>query len=125
MSWSPQDASVSQDTGQQFVLIVAGEHRRRLADRGWTKQDVRAWLYERAARTEGDLARAGRLPAPETPAQADRQHRAVADPEDILVVAAGGDAGGYSVLIPGWSGRLHSQAVTKMIPPCPTCRVDV
>jgi hypothetical protein len=48
----------------------------------------------------------------------------VAEPDDILVVAAGGDAGAYSVVIPGWSGKLHSQAVTKMIPPCPTCRVD-
>ena len=111
-------------SGQQFVLIIAGEHRKRLSDRGWTKKDVRAWLHEHAMRSQEDLARAGRLPAPETAAQAARQHRAVADPDDILLVAAGGDAGGYSVVIPGWSGKLHSQAVTKMIPPCPTCRVE-
>jgi hypothetical protein len=111
-------------SGQQFVLIIAGEHRRRLTERGWTKKDIRAWLHEHAVRSEEDLGRAGRAPLPGTVAQAGRQYRAVAEPEDILVVAAGGDAGGYSVLIPGWSGRLHSQAVTKMIPPCPTCRVD-
>jgi hypothetical protein len=111
-------------SGQQFVVIIAGEHRQRLSQRDWTKKDVRAWLHEHAARSEEDLARAGRLPFPETPAQAARQYRAVTEPEDILVVAAGGDAGGYSVVIPGWSGRAHSQAVTKMIPPCPTCRVE-
>jgi hypothetical protein len=112
-------------SGQQFVVIIAGEHRRRLSERGWAKKDVRAWLHEHAVRSEEDLARAGRLPAAETAAQAMRSHQAVADPADILIVAAGGDTGGYSVVIPGWSGKLHSQAVTKMIPPCPTCRVEV
>lgn len=111
-------------SGQQFVVIVAGEHRRILSERGWSKKDVRAWLHEHAVRSEEELARAGRLPPPETSGQAARQHRAVADQEDILVVAAGGNAGGYSVVIPGWAGRAHSQAVTRIIPPCPTCRVD-
>lgn len=111
-------------SGQQFVLIVAGEHRHRLSAGGWTKKQIREWLHEHAVRSEDDLARAGRLPSPETPTQAAKQYRAVNDPDDILVVAAGGDAGGYSVVIPGWSGKIHSEAVTKMIPPCPTCRVD-
>ncbi len=110
-------------SGQQFVVIIAGEHRTRLSERGWTKKDVRAWLHEHAVRSEEDLARVGRLPPPETATQPARQYRAVADPDDILVVAAGGEAGGYSVVIPGWSGKLHSQAVTTMIPPCPTCRI--
>ncbi len=109
---------------QQFVVIIAGEHRRRLSERGWTKKDVRAWLHEHAVRSEEDLVRAGRLPSPGTRGQAARHYRVVAEPEDLLLVAAGGDAGGYSVVIPGWSGKFHSQAVTKIIPPCPTCRVD-
>ena len=111
-------------SGQQFVLIVAGEHRKRLSEHGWTKKDIRGWLHEHAVRSEEDLARVGRLPAPGTEEQAARQYRAVAEPDDILVVAAGGEAGGYSALIAGWSGKLHSQAVTRMIPPCPTCRVE-
>jgi hypothetical protein len=111
-------------SGQQFVVIIAGEHRRRLIEHGWTKKDVRGWLHEHAVRSEEDLARAGRLPSAETATQAARKYPAVNDPDDILVVAAGGEAGGYSVVIPGWSGRLHSQAITKMIPPCPTCQVD-
>lgn len=111
-------------SGQQYVVIIGGQHRRYLTDRGWTKKDVRLWLQEHAVRSGEELARAGRLPAPESPAEAARKYPAVADPEDILLVAAGGDTGGYSVVIPGWAGRTHSQAVTKMIPPCPTCRVD-
>lgn len=108
-------------SGQQFVVIIGAQHRRHLRERTWTKKDVRAWLYAHAVRSEEELVRAGRLAPSGT--EGARGFSAVSDPEDILVVAAGGDTGGYSVVIPGWSGRLHSQAVTKMIPPCPTCRL--
>ncbi len=111
-------------SGQQFVVVMAGEHRRHFAAKGWSKGDIRRWLAEHAVRSAADLARVGRLPLPSSSIEADRLYPAVADPEDILVVAAGGDAGGYSAVIPGWSGRLHSQAVTKMIPPCPSCGVE-
>ncbi len=111
-------------SGQQFVVVIAGEHRRLFAAKGWTKGDVRRWLSEHAVRSAADLARAGRLPLPVSTAERDRLYPAVADPEDVLVIAAGGEAGGYSAVIPGWSGRIHSQAVTKMIPPCPSCRVE-
>jgi hypothetical protein len=109
-------------SGQQFVVIIGVQHRHYLSERGWTKKDIRAWLHAHAVRSGEDLVRAGRLAPSE--AEEGRGYSAVSDPEDILVVAAGGDTGGYSVVIPGWSGRLHSQAVTKMIPPCPTCRVE-
>lgn len=111
-------------SGQQFVVIIGAQHRGYISKRGWTKKDVRAWLQAHAVRSEEELVRAGRLSASEEAGQIRRSYPAVADHEDILVVAAGGDTGGYSVVIPGWSGRLHSQAVTKMIPPCPTCRVE-
>jgi hypothetical protein len=109
-------------SGQQFVVIVGGQHRRYLADRGWTKKEIRTWLQAHAVRSREELVRAGRLDPTEATGPSQR-YTAATDPEDILVVAAGGDAGGYSVVIPGWSGRLHSQAVTKIIPPCPSCHV--
>jgi hypothetical protein len=99
----------------QFVVIVAGEHRRRLGDRGWTKQDVRVFLQREAQRTAGDLARMGRRAPPATPEEAGRRVPAVASPDDILVVAGGGDAGSYTAVISGWSGKFHSEAVTKAI----------
>jgi hypothetical protein len=110
-------------SGQQFVVIVGGQHRRYLTARRWAKKEIRMWLQAHAVRSMEELVRAGRLDSADAigPSQSSC---AVTDPEDILVVAAGGDTGGYSVVIPGWSGKLHSQAVTKVIPPCPTCRVD-
>jgi hypothetical protein len=111
-------------SGQQFVVIVGGQHRRYLTDRGWTKKEVRTWLQAHAVRSKEELVRAGRLEPSEATGPSLR-YSAVTDPEDILMVAAGGDTGGYSVVIPGWSGKLHSQAVTRMIPPCESCKVEV
>jgi hypothetical protein len=110
-------------SGQQFVVLIGGQHRRYLVERGWSKKDVRKWLHAHAVRSAEELIRAGRVSPSSTAGDSPRSYPAVADPDDILVVAAGGDTGGYSVVIPGWSGRFHSQAVTKMIPPCPTCNV--
>ncbi len=110
-------------SGQQFVVIIGGQHRRHLIDRRWTKKDVRTWLQTYAVRSAEELVRAGRLTRLADAGGSSRSYAAVADPEDILLVAAGGDTGGYSVVIPGWSGKFHSQAVTRMIPPCPTCQV--
>jgi hypothetical protein len=110
-------------SGQQFVVIVGIQHRRYLTDRGWAKKEIRTWLQAHAIRSKEELVRAGRLDPTEATGPS-LSYSAVTDPEDILVVAAGGDTGGYSVVIPGWSGKLHSQAVTKMIPPCASCKVD-
>jgi hypothetical protein len=104
-------------------VLIGGQHRRYLVERGWSKKDVRKWLHAHAVRSAEELIRAGRVSPSSTAGDSPRSYPAVADPDDILVVAAGGDTGGYSVVIPGWSGRFHSQAVTKMIPPCPTCNV--
>jgi hypothetical protein len=108
---------------QQFVVVIGGQHRRYLVERGWSKKEVRTWLHTHAIRSAAELIRAGRLSPASATGGAPRRYDAVAEPEDILVVAAGGDTGGYSVVIPGWSGKLHSQAVTKMITPCPTCHL--
>jgi hypothetical protein len=39
----------------------------------------------------------------------------VHEPDDFLVVMAGGKAGVQSAYIPGWGGKNGSQAVTKEI----------
>lgn len=111
-------------TGQQFVVVIAGEHRQLLHRHGWDKARIRHWLWERAARSAAEYARIGRLPPPESPEAGARLLRSADAPEDILVVAAGGDGGGYSVVIPGWAGRSQSAAVTKALAPCPTCQID-
>jgi hypothetical protein len=39
----------------------------------------------------------------------------VRQPQDLLVIAAGGKAGVQSCFIPGWGGKEGSQSVTREI----------
>jgi len=101
--------------GQEFCVLLGPLHAEVTAGAGWSKADARRFLAERAVRTAADLKRIGRLPDPVEPGDAERIHAAVERPEDILLLVAGGDAGSYSVVMPGWAGREHSQAVTRPV----------
>lgn len=107
----------------EYIVVIAAEHRRILTRAGWSKQDVRRFLYERAGRSVADLKRAGRLPGRADPGDERRWIPAAGSPDDIHVVAAGGDVGGYSAVIPGWTGTEHSRAVTRAVGVCLECRV--
>ncbi len=66
------------------LLLVSPMHARTIAADGWSKADVRRYLWERLeARREG--------PAPKFRA-----------PEHLKLVVAGGGAGPFTALIPGW-----------------------
>ncbi len=102
-------------SGQEFCVVIGPQHMSVIAKAGWGKGEIRRFLRERAQRSALDLKRAGRLPGPGEPGDAEKLFSAVLDADDILVVAAGGWAGSYSAVIAGWAGRDHSRAVTKMI----------
>jgi hypothetical protein len=96
----------------EYVVLVAAEHRRVLWKAGWTKLDVRRFLHRRAGRTLADLKRVGRVTGAVEAADEGRWMPAAGSPDDIHVVAAGGSVGGYTVVIPGWTGTEHCRAVT-------------
>ena len=50
----------------------------------------------------------------------DTEFAALGSPEDLLVVAAGGPAGGFGMVIPPWFGS-KSRAVTRAIGLCLEC----
>jgi azurin len=98
-----------------YVLVIAGEHMRTIAADGWSKADIRKYVFEHTQNTVAHLKRTGRLAGAVTPADETTLRPLVASPEDILVVAAGGRAGAFSAYIPGWASRKSSEAVTKLI----------
>ena len=102
-------------SGQEICIVIGPQHMSVIAKAGWGKGEIRRFLRERAQRSALDLKRAGRLPGPIQPGDSEKLFPAALDSDDILVVAAGGWAGSYSVVIPGWAGRDHSRAVTKII----------
>jgi hypothetical protein len=96
----------------EMTVVIAGEHMQTIARHGWSKADVRRYLAAHARRTVADLKRGGGLPG-ELAAGDDQTYvPVVAHPEDLLVVAAGGQEGAMSAVIPSWGPKVSSTAVT-------------
>ena len=86
----------------QSLIVFAGEHADMLRQSGWSKRDVRTFLIDHAARTVADLKRAGRRPGDVEPGDETTWKRAFENPDDLLIVCAGGRAGAWSACLPGW-----------------------
>jgi hypothetical protein len=100
----------------QYCVIIAGEHMKTIAADGWTKADIRKFLFEHTHNSHAHLKRTQRMAGAIQPGDDTRMRSLVATPEDILVVAAGGNAGAFSAYIPGWASKRSSQSVTKPVP---------
>lgn len=96
-----------------YALVMAPQQRELIHAAGWSKRDVREYLFERACvtradwRTVGKAAIAGRK-------EEQRVYRALRSPDDLLLVAAGGPAGGFGAIVPPWYGE-KSLAVTAIV----------
>ena len=100
----------------QSVVVLSPEHVRVIAGAGWSKQQVREYLFEHAAQPVEGMKSVGKFRQRDYDRQhgadahpivtSDKMHRGLS-PDDILIVVGGGDAGGHSSFIPSWSrGRL-------------------
>jgi hypothetical protein len=106
--------------GESFV-VLGPEHADVLAQAGWSKRDVRAFLYDQARKPLTQV-KIGGMYGPETqrnlwPRWIDHENEAERIPiarraEDIAILIAGG-AGRHSVYLPGWGSR----SVTRRIEP--------
>jgi hypothetical protein len=96
-----------------YAIVVPKQHRDVLTAAGFAKKDVRELLYERARvkrrewRTVGKAAVAGRKNEDET-------YTAFRSPDDVLVVAAGGPAGGFGAIVPPWYGSKALAVTTRI-----------
>ena len=99
------------------VLVLGIEHAHHIAVAGWTKQDLQRALFERARQPWGLMKNRGKSKGPRFPVWVDRNDDTstvpiVWEPQDLLVVVAGG-AGGKSMFLPTAGGQ--SLAVSKAI----------
>ncbi|MBI3329707.1 MAG: hypothetical protein HYZ81_23745 [Nitrospinae bacterium] len=99
----------------QYVVVINGEHMRTIGSSGWSKADIKRFLFEHTQNSIAHLKRTHRMPGEILPQDETTMRPLVPSPEDIIVVAAGGRAGVASAFIPGWGGRGSSQSVTKEI----------
>ena len=96
-----------------YAIVVPKQHRQIFAAAQWTKQNIRDYVFDKALvqrrewRSVGKAAVAGRKDEA-------RVYRALRSPDDLLVIAAGGPAGGFGAIVPPWYGK-KSLAVTRAI----------
>ncbi len=96
-----------------YAFVIPKQHREIFAAAKWSKQNIREYIFETARvkrsewRTVGKAAVAGR-------SDEEKIYRALRTPDDLLVVAAGGPAGGFGAILPPWYGK-KSLAVTVPI----------
>jgi hypothetical protein len=110
------DMRASGNAGQpQYVVVLAGEHMRTIAEDGWTKAMIREFLFTHTQNSHAHLKRTHQIAGAVQPDDETRMRPLVESPDDVLVVAAGGRAGAFSCYIPGWGGKRSSQSVTKEV----------
>jgi hypothetical protein len=106
------------------LLVVGPEHARTLAGDGFGKAEVRRFLFERLQRPVRELVPGldGGEGLPEHVlrkfANPEREETRVAKfraPEHIKLVVAGGTAGRFSAVVPGWSFSKGSNLVLRRI----------
>jgi len=104
------------------VVVMGPEHAGIIGRHGWSKQDVKLFLYENFKRPLTDFARAGMVIPPGSPRTFTLDGvdylRGCRGPEDILLVVAGGNNAGVSSVITQWSHHipLGEYIVTPIAP---------
>ena len=103
------------------LWVIGPEHAATIGSEGWSKEDVKRSLFDTVRRPAREL-----LPGPDGAESGRLKDLAGSDPdalipkfpsvEEIMVVVAGGTAGRFSAVVPGWmGGEIGAQPVTRAI----------
>ncbi len=101
-----------------YAIVVPPQLRAHFDAAGWSKADIREYVFEHARVHRREWADCGKANA--VGDKGDREYVALTAPDDLLVIAAGGPAGGFGAVIPPWLGA-KSRAVTAPIGACIDC----
>lgn len=122
--WNHKNYPLFSDT----VLVVGPEHAKTFAQDGWSKDDLRRFLFENVRRSlrelrpgvnGGEGAGVSMLRTPEKdrePPTDDTLYPKFPKPDSIVIIVAGGTAGRFSAAVQGWAGfDAGSRITTKEI----------
>jgi hypothetical protein len=108
-TWSPFWWPMDDDS----LVVICPEHAALFAEHGWSKARVREEMYRAACRPAGELKQGETTPevwdSPD-----DRPVHKWTDPERILLVVAGGEAGRYSAVLGPCDG-MGTRPVTREV----------
>jgi hypothetical protein len=97
-----------------YALVIPKQLRELLAAAGWQKKDVCEYVYRSARVLRREWENVGKKNVVARGGGPDQEFTALRSPADLLVVAAGGPAGGFAAIIPPWLGP-RSHAVTRTV----------
>jgi hypothetical protein len=101
-----------------YAIVIPPQLRAHFAAAGWSKGDIREHVFEHARICRAEWADCGKSAV--VGEKGDREYAALPDPDHLLVIAAGGPAGGFGAVIPPWLGH-KSRAVTVPVGACINC----
>ncbi|MDX2155781.1 MAG: hypothetical protein SFW09_04645 [Hyphomicrobiaceae bacterium] len=104
--------------GGNYVVVVPRQLREHFQKAGWSKADIGRLLFERARIKRKEWGDVGKGAVVRD--RGESVYTALSAPEDALVIAAGGPAGGFGAIIPPWMGH-KTRAVTVPIGVCVDC----
>jgi hypothetical protein len=97
-----------------YALIIPKQLRELLVAAGWSKQDIRDYIFRAARVRRREWATVGKANIVDRSGGPNQEFTALRSPDDLLVIAAGGPAGGFGAVIPPWLGS-KARAVTRAI----------
>ncbi|MFQ5682981.1 MAG: hypothetical protein ACE5HC_06875 [Candidatus Binatia bacterium] len=98
----------------EWLWIVGHWHAEMLGRQGWDRPRMQQYVWERAWRSRATLKQLGAIRGDVTPGDETARVYAAPQPEDILIVKAGGDSGIYSELIKIYYGFLATTAPIRI-----------
>jgi hypothetical protein len=96
----------------QIVVTIAGNSQ---LWKDWTKTQVREYIHARTQRSVADLKAAMVLKGDLEASDKETMISLIPEPDDILLIFAGGEESNMSSVIPSWGPKVGSTAVTKLI----------
>jgi hypothetical protein len=103
------------------VVVMGPEHANLIASRGWSKQDVKQYLWERFGKHKRDLRRMGKLHPDLEGEDEDAFIRSTSGAAWIMLVVSGANNAGVSTVCPSITigreiGRNATQVIKRRLP---------
>ncbi|HEX2173339.1 MAG TPA: hypothetical protein VHL09_12950 [Dehalococcoidia bacterium] len=97
-----------------YTILIPKQLRELIAAAGWTRRDIQEYIFKSARLYRREWAKVGKRNVVDRGGGPDQEFTALRSPDALLIVAAGGPAGGYGIVIPPWLGP-RSIAQTQQI----------
>ena len=101
-----------------YAIVIPPQLRTHFDEAGWGRKEIQQYVFENARILQREWADVGKGAV--VGRRGDQEYPALPDPEHLLIIAAGGPAGGFGAVIPPWLGH-KSKAVTVAIGACLDC----